>query len=104
MITAKEAQGLTKNRIKVMYDTAKKWVDSEWEAFIEQKILDAIEAGKYEASYWWSNELLKEAGVDKYSAANALEAKASELGFRGTISTDYGNSFVLRIELRWDKI
>ena len=78
-------------------------MEDEWE-FVEAKIQEAIEKGGFEASYWWASELLKEAGVKKSYAAEALLIKAHELGFSKTVRQNYTSHNVLRIELSWENV
>ena len=103
MINAKEANRRTYEAVSLLQDKAMQWVEDEWE-FVEAKIYEAIERGEFEASYWWSNELLKEAGVKKQYAAEALSIKAYDLGFSKQVWQNYSNSNVLRIELYWEKV
>lgn len=100
MITAKEANKKTREAVSKLQEQAAIWVENEWE-FIEAKIQEAAEQGNFSTSYWWSNELLEKAGVEKQYAAQALESKADELGFRKVVWTEYSNNNVLRIEIDW---
>ena len=102
MINAKEANKRTYKIIEQLQKKAAQWVEDEWE-FIEEKICEAIERGEFETSYWWSNELLQNAGVQKKYAADALSSKAYELelGFGKQIWTAFSNNNVLKIELYW---
>ena len=104
MITAKEAHKRTKESVANSHKKAAGWVKEEWEAFIEPKIEEAIAKGKYEASYWWSNEILQEAGIDKHSAAQELRNCAYDLGFHNSVWENFSNNNVLRIEIRWEKV
>ena len=103
MITAKEAHKRTMETINTFTKNASEWVESEW-SFIEKKIEEAIAKGKFSTSYWWSNELLEEAGIDKSSAASALASKAYKLGFIQQVWAAYSNENVLRIELSWERV
>ena len=103
MINAKEANKRTYKAVTQLQEKATQWVEDEWE-FVEAKIYEAIERGEFVASYWWSNELLQEAGVRKQYAADALSLKAYELGFCKQVWTGYSNANVLRIELYWENV
>lgn len=103
MITAKEANKRTYATRHTFTKKAEEWVESEW-SFIEHKIEEAIAKGEFSTSYWWSNELLQEAGIDKQSAAAALASKAYDLGFVQQVYQNYGNNMVLLIEIRWEKV
>lgn len=103
MINAKEANQKTVDVIKQLQKKAEQWVEDEWE-FVEAKIQEAIEKGEFETTYWWANELLKEAGVKKSYAAEALAIKAYDLGFSKQIWQNFSNCSVLRIELYWEKV
>ena len=103
MINAKDAHKRTLDVVKQMQEKAKQWVENEWE-FVENKIQEAIEKGEFEATYWWSSEILEEAGVKKSYAAEALAEKAYDLGFIQKTWQNWGNCCVLMIELRWEKV
>ena len=100
MITAKEAKTITRKTVQKQREQAELWVEEEWE-FINEKVKEAAEQGKYKTAYWWSNELLEERGIEKQYAAEGLAHKAYELGFCQYICTKWGNDCVLRIELYW---
>ena len=102
MITAKEANIKTNAVVQNLKNKAAAWVEDEWE-FIDSQIQKAIEKGEFEASYWWSNELLKDAGVEKRYVAQALREKAFNLGFHQEVVTNYSNANVLRIDIRWER-
>ena len=104
MITAKEANKRTNEAITKMRFQAAEWVKGEWEEFIEPKIEEAIAKGKYETSYWWSNEILQEAGIDKHAAAQELRNYAYDLGFCNSVWENFSNNCVLKIEVRWEKV
>lgn len=103
MITAKEAHKRTRETAEQLQKKATQWVEDEWE-LVEAEIYEAIERGEFVASYWWSNELLKEVDVQKRYAAEALSLKAYELGFGKQVWTEYSNIRVLRIELYWERV
>ena len=100
MLNAKEAKKRTSEIVQKQQKQAELWVEKEWE-FINEKIEEAVEKGEYETAYWWSNELLEEAGIKKQYAAEALAYKAYQLGFCQHICTKWGNNCVLRVELYW---
>ena len=104
MITAKEANKRTNEAITKMRFKAAEWIKGEWEAFVEPKIKEAIAKGKYETDYWWSNEILQEAGIDKHAAAEELYNYTHDLGFHSSVWENFSNANVLKIEVRWEKV
>lgn len=102
MITANEANKQTKEVIFQLKEKAIRWAEAEW-GNVNSEIENAISLGKFEASYWWFNEVFKTSDIRKEYAIEALAEKATSLGFMCQVCKDYSNS-ILRIEIKWGEI
>ena len=100
MIAAKEAKRLTKQKEEQVKLKAIEWAKSELH-FLEERINEAIANCKYSTDYWWSLEILKDAGLTQRDARIGLEHVLSLLGYHTEYCFNWSNEMVFRVIISW---
>lgn len=89
MITAQEAREKSLHSLQTEKERAFKWAQGEL-PYIENRILDEVEKGRYDTDYWWSKTILTEACITQGMAKIALTEILSEFGYQTAYCFNYG--------------
>lgn len=80
MKNAKEMYSLTTEKIEEMKNNAEEILKLE-EELLDNAMIEAAEAGQYEAEYWWGLSWFEENHLDRDTFADAVEKLLREAGF-----------------------
>ena len=89
MITAQEAREKSLHSLQTEKARAFIWAQGEL-SYIENRILDEVESGRYDTDYWWSKTILAEAGITQNMAKIALTEILSKFGYQTAYCFNYG--------------
>lgn len=105
MKNAKEMYSLTTKSIEEMRNNVEEVLELE-EEFLDKTMIEAAEAGQYEAEYWWGLSWFEENHLDRDTVADAVEELLRKAGFN-SIQTRYSNNPLngwtgLKVEWSWE--
>ena len=82
--------------------SARAFVESEWEAYLEPRIKEAAKIGNYSTDYFWSQEVFKDAQLP-YDFSDELKAFLEELGYIVEIDAAMVMGMIknIKIIIRW---
>lgn len=98
MLTAKEAKIKTNQIREKQIQKAEKLVENEWD-FIEAKITEAIEDGRYFIKYFWNVSIFKEAQVLPNDFETALSSLLTNLGYSFKIDEEISMGLTQKVEV-----
>lgn len=101
MITAQDAKRLTEQKEEQVKLKAINWVKSELH-FLEARINEAIAQCKYSTDYWWSKEILKDAGLTQKDVRTGLKHVLSSLGYYTEYCFNWSDEMVFRVIISWE--
>lgn len=105
MKNAKEMYLLTTESIEEMRNNAEEVLELE-EEFLDKVMMEAAEAGLYEAEYWWGLSWFEENHLDRDTFADAVEELLRKAGFN-PIQIKYSDNNLngwtgLKVEWSWE--
>lgn len=107
MKNAKEMYLLTTKSIEEMKNNAEEILELE-EEFLDKAMMEAAEAGQYEAEYWWGLAWFEENHLDCDTFTNAVKELLREAGFN-SIQIKYSDSSLngwtgLKVKWSWEVV
>lgn len=105
MKNAKEMYSLTTKSIEEMKNNAEEILELE-EEYLDKTMVEAAEAGLYEAEYWWDISWFEENRLDRNAFADAVEKLLRDAGFNPVqirCSDSHLNDWTgLKVEWSWE--
>lgn len=99
MIKAEQIRKITKKVTQERLEKALTFIKNEWETFIEPRIQEAANNGKYSISYFWSKEILQDLGITVNDTEQAIRLLGEvTLGFSIGILDTLVN---FEVEISW---
>lgn len=102
MINAKDARILSNDVNNNKARIAREWALNEC-SFLEDRVRRATDEGKYDTDYWWSKELLEDAGLTQRLAWQALKEILNEFGYTVECTFNCGTKGLLKIYIGWEE-
>ena len=105
MKNAKEMYSLTTKSIEEMKNNVEEVLELE-EEYLDKAMIEAAEAGLYEAEYWWGISWFEENHLDRNAFADAVEKLLRDAGFN-PVQIRYSDSHLndwtgLKVEWSWE--